>query len=189
MTLGIFCGSFNPVHRGHTAFAEHCLKEFSLDRVVFVPVNDLYRKPLCPLARAEDRVRMCELAVRADPQLSVSTVETDSGVPCRTVDTVEKLREQYGADRVFLLTGSDTAAGIPKWYGAERLLESVTVVVARRPELPLGEPDSRFLPSTFEALPISSSAIRRELKACGSSPLLAPEVNAYIRRHGLYGVL
>lgn len=184
--IGLFFGSFNPIHEGHVHFAEQCLLRLELDEVIFIPSCDSYPKASNRAASSMRRADMCEIAVRCVPGLSVSNVEAKSDRPCFTVDTVAN---NWGNNegRIYLLMGEDTYRGLDRWYKANELRRRCRFAVARRTGKGIkviGQEPELELP--FEPRPYSSSEIRRDI-AAGIYPAgLHPDVYGYIRKHGLY---
>lgn len=201
--LGIFGGSFDPVHAGHLHAARAALEAFDLDRVVLVPARDPPHKPGRALAPGRDRMEMLHLAISGEPRFLVHGVELDRAGPSFTIDTVRTLPKLLGEEgaELFLVLGSDNLAGLPSWRDAGSLLERVQPIVVHREgdpepafreiERALGPEAGRKVRAGHLALPpveVSSTDLRAKLPALGNRSLdLAPSVLAYIRDHGLYG--
>src|SRR5947208_14910068 len=137
MRVGIFGGTFDPVHFGHLVVAEQCREQGRLDRVWFVPAPRPPHKPGPTLTRFDQRVEMLQLALAGNPAFSVSEVEKERSGPSYTVDTVAELLRRHPADEFFLLVGSDTLADLPLWHEPGRLLEMVGLLVVARPGSPV----------------------------------------------------
>ncbi|MCA9229939.1 MAG: nicotinate (nicotinamide) nucleotide adenylyltransferase [Planctomycetales bacterium] len=198
--LGIFGGSFDPVHRGHLLLAESCLDQADLDAVWFLPTAQQPLKPRGPQASDAHRLAMLELAIRGRPGFYLSTIEIDRGGVSYMVDTLETIHQQLPASELFLLIGADSMAELPFWHRAADILRLASPLVVRRPSA--GEPTFEHLKQLLSAdqidrfcssevamppTPISSSQIRRSI-ARGDmwSDLVPPPVADYIRAHGLY---
>ena len=184
MRIGVFGGTFDPVHVGHLAIAQAALDTAHLDRVVFVPARRSPLKHREPLASAEDRLLMLEAAAKDEPRFTVSRVELDRAGPSYTVDTLETLR---GDGDLYLILGSDALADLEKWRSPERIRELAKILVARRPGAP--EPDAASGARTFDApcLDISSRELRARASRGLSLRYLVPdEVWRHIARRGLY---
>ena len=135
--LGLFGGSFAPVHRGHLHAARAAREGFRLDRVILVPARRPPHKPGRRLVEGRQRLAMLErtLELLGDPSLAVSGLELEREGPSYTIDTVRQLREAVGEPpdaEVFLILGSDNLLGLPSWRAVEELLRAVTPIVIFR---------------------------------------------------------
>ena len=153
--LGIFGGSFNPVHFGHLLMAECCREQVPLDRVLFVPAAVPPHKPASELAPCADRLTMLRLAVGGHEAFEVRTEECDRGGVSYTVDTVAELRKQFPADDCWLILGADALASLPDWREPRRLLDLARPLILDRQgaddiEAILAEPAMRQLFSARE---------------------------------------
>jgi nicotinate-nucleotide adenylyltransferase len=184
MRVGVFGGTFDPVHVGHLAIAQAALESAKLDRVVFVPARRSPLKGRGPLASEADRFAMLDAATRGEPRFSVSRVELEREGPSYTVDTLEALK---GEGQLHLILGSDALADLPRWRSPGRIRELAKILVARRPGAP--EPDTALGAVTFDApqLDISSRELRARLTRGLSVRYLVPDdVWRHIERRGLY---
>lgn len=184
MRLGVFGGTFDPVHVGHLAIAHAALESLPLDRVLFVIAKRSPLKDRGPVAGEADRLRMLELAVAGEPHFAVSRAELDRDGPSYTVDTLERLS---GADQLFLILGSDAVADFPKWKDPARIGQLATVAVAERPGAPAYLGEAPIV--TFDAprLDISSRELRARASRGRSLRYLVPESAwKHIEARGLY---
>ncbi|HZP96674.1 MAG TPA: nicotinate-nucleotide adenylyltransferase [Candidatus Limnocylindria bacterium] len=184
MRIGVFGGTFDPVHVGHLAIALAALESAKLDRVVFVPARRSPLKDHAPYAAAEDRLAMLELATKDEPRFAVCRLELDREGPSYTVDTLEALARD---GELFLILGSDALADLARWRSPERIKALATILVARRPGVP--EPDPASGARTFDApcLDISSRELRARASRGLSLRYLVPDdVWRHIERRGLY---
>ena len=182
--IGVFGGTFDPVHVGHLAIAQAALDTAGLDRVVFVPAVRSPLKDREPAARAADRLAMLQAATKGEPHFAVSTIELDRDGPSYTVDTLEALR---GEGQLFLIVGSDALAELARWRSPDRIRQLATILVARRPGAP--EPDAAFGARAFDApcLDIASRELRERAKRGLSLRYLVPDdVWRHIELRGLY---
>src|SRR5258706_12801099 len=116
LSIGIFPGTFDPVHRGHLALARAALRHLPLDRVLFLPAAQSVFKPHPPVAPALHRFALLALAVQSDPRLGLLTTELDGAHPSRyTVDSLELIRRALKPRRLWLLMGLDNFAGFTGW--------------------------------------------------------------------------
>jgi len=151
MNIGLFGGTFDPVHRGHLALAREALERCKLHRVYFVPANIPPHKQKHPLTPFLHRFAMLVLATAEEkafvPSLLEAPEETESGgqknrqpKPNYTIDTVKRVKQSFkGSDKLFLLIGMDAFADIAKWHQAEALFRECEFVVASRPGYSLAD--------------------------------------------------
>src|SRR5258705_5293823 len=182
--VGVFGGTFDPVHVGHLAIALAALESVPLDRVLFVPARRSPLKDRDPLASEADRVAMLEAAIAGEPRFALSRGELDRGGASYTVDTLEALRPQGD---LFLILGSDALADLARWRAPDRIRELSTILVAARPGAP--EPDPMHHARAFDAprLDISSRELRARAARGMSLRYLVPDaVWEHIQRRHLY---
>jgi nicotinate-nucleotide adenylyltransferase len=132
MRLGVFGGSFDPVHFGHLLLAECCREQLSLDRVWFVPTASQPFKRSGPVAEAGQRLDMLRLAIGGHPAFEVSTIELDRGGVSYTVDTLETIHREQPDAELYLLMGADSLADFPTWREPQRICELAIPVAVRR---------------------------------------------------------
>ena len=133
MRLGIFGGSFDPIHYGHLLLAECCREQCRLDRIVFLPAATPPHKRDRALTPAAMRLEMIELAIAGNEAFEVSRHEIDRGGVNYTVDTLAHFHEQRPGDELFFLMGADMFYDLPLWREAARVCELATPIVVRRP--------------------------------------------------------
>jgi nicotinate-nucleotide adenylyltransferase len=199
--MGVFGGTFDPVHWGHLRLAECCTQQASLEQVAFVPAAQQPHKPHAPRASDADRVAMLELAIAAHSTWRVSTIELERGGRSYTVDTLRELSARAPDAELFVLMGADSLVDLPRWREAAEICRLATPLVVRRPESP--EPDFSALAGlvspgrlaeisryriAMPATPISSSELQRLIRTGGEwQALTPPAVADYIVKRGLYG--
>lgn len=180
--VGVFGGTFDPVHVGHLAIANAALEELGLDRVYFVPARRSPLKEDGPIASADDRVAMLNAATRDEPRYRVSRVELDREGPSFTVDTLETMR---GEGELFLILGSDAYADFERWREPGRIRDLATVVLAARPGAPNAPAGVRMLDSPL--MDISSRELRaRAARGRSLRYLVLDPTLRYIEEHRLY---
>ncbi len=186
MRLGIFGGSFDPVHCGHLTLARCCREQADLDEVWLVPAAVQPHKPEGPVASDADRLAMLRLATQGEPGQRVASLEVDRGGVSYTVETLRGIAEQQPEAELFLLMGADTLADLPHWREPEAVRRLATPLVVHRP----GEamPDAEGIQVVeMPGMDVSSSEIRRRVARGESIEGLTPEgVAEYIQRAGLY---
>ena len=184
MKIGVFGGTFDPVHVGHLAIAQAALDTAGLERIVFVPARRSPLKSSEPVASEADRLAMLVLATKDEPRFSVSRLELDRDGPSYTVDTLDALRP---TGDLYLILGSDALADLAQWRSPERIKILATILVARRPGAP--EPDAASGARAFDApcLDISSRELRARASRGLSLRYLVPDdVWRHIAQSGLY---
>ncbi len=139
MKIGLFFGSFNPVHIGHLIIANYMATQTDLDKVWFVvsPHNPL--KPKKTLANDYDRLHLVRLAIDDNPQLEVSNIEFGLPKPSYTVDTLAHLSEKYPAREFALIMGGDNLGSLHQWKNHELILQNHDIYVYKRPSYDLGD--------------------------------------------------
>lgn len=184
MRVGVFGGTFDPVHVGHLAIAHAALESVPLDRVLFVLARRSPLKERGPVADEADRLEMLELAVAGEPRFGVSRVELDREGPSYTVDTLERLA---GTDELFLILGSDAIADLPRWKDPERIATLATLVVAERPGAPARMGSTPIVRFDAPRLDISSRELRARAARGRSLRYLVPDPAwKHIEARGLY---
>jgi len=197
MRVGVFGGTFDPIHIGHLVAAEETRVQLRLERVVFVPAGLPPHKLANHISPVEHRLAMVQLAIASNPYFTVSRVDIDRFGPCYTVDTMELLRDEWGPGvELYFIMGSDSLADILTWYKPERLIRLCRLAVVKRPgyNVDIKELD-RLLPGIASRvqfinsplIDVASCDIRRRVREGLSIKYQVPEaVERYIYEHGLY---
>jgi len=177
MKIGLFFGSFNPVHTGHMIIANHMAQCTDLEQVWMVvsPQNPL--KPSASLANDYDRLHLVQLAIADNPRLRASPVEFTLPKPSYTIDTLTYLKERHPEHHFVLIMGGDNLNSLHKWKNYEKLLELYTIYIYKRPQYDLGNlkdhPHVRLMEAPL--LDISATYIRECIKKGLSIQYLVPE--------------
>jgi len=195
--IGLYGGTFDPVHNAHLQAALEAAEQAELDEVRLLPcANPPHRAP--PLASAAQRLTMLKLAIKDEPKLIADNRELLRDAPSYSVDTIESVRREIGKDdRLFWLLGEDAFYGLPSWHRFADILKQCHLLVWQRPDNPQPMPDAvrvlvkeqaeniHFIKPT--ALVLSATQIRTRLLEGRSVRYLLPApVLDYIQRHGLY---
>lgn len=189
MRIGILGGTFDPIHEGHLELARAAQKKLRLDQVIFVPA---YRHPLegkdsFVSASAEDRLEMVRLAVRNEPQFSVSDLEVKRKGISYTVDTLRHLRTQHPKpDELFFITGGDWGKKLDRWKDIETIFRLAHFVVAKRPKFETERLPQEVQFLDFVPLDISSTEIRERIKEKKLVRMIPEAVLSYIKQKKLY---
>jgi len=198
--IGLFGGSFDPIHLGHLLMAEQFRSELDLDLVKFIPAKISPFKQSYTPTPDKHRLEMLKLAIGAHPGFEVDPIEIQRGGVSYTIDTIEQLQSNQPDAKWFLLIGADSLKDFKKWKSPDKLLQLVDLVVARRGGWP--EPDwseleglvssdrLRSIQSVRMDIPvmeISSTDVRKRIEQNRSIRFLVPApVEVYIQEHQLY---
>ena len=144
--IGLFGGSFDPVHNAHLELARSALRDLSLDEVRWIPAGHPWQKTR-QLADAAHRTAMVALAIEGEPRFVLDPIEVQRPGPSYMLDTVNDLQAAQPGAQWFLIIGQDQLAGLPTWHNAQELVRRVTLAVAGRPGAPL-PPDPQALKLT-----------------------------------------
>ena len=200
MRLGIFGGSFDPVHYGHLLLAESCREQCRLDRVWFLPAAVPPHKQSKALAPAKSRLEMLELAIAGNENFAVSTIELDRGGVSYTVETLRTIGTQQPDDELFFLMGADSLHEFVTWREPGEICRLATPVVVHRADSPppdlsvLGEfvsperlGEIRSCQVEMPIIDLSSTDLRQRAAEGGSLRYRTPRaVEKYIETQGLY---
>ncbi len=130
--IGIFGGTFNPVHHGHLINIELIKERFSLDLVLFIPAKIPVHKQISGPVEPSDRLRMVELAIDGYPGFSVSSIEIDRCSPSYTITTLEELKISYPCEELILIIGSDSFNELDTWREYEKIIYEYSLIVMLR---------------------------------------------------------
>jgi nicotinate-nucleotide adenylyltransferase len=188
--VGLFGGSFDPVHAAHVALAGAALAELRLDEVRWIPAGQPWQKErqITPAAHREAMVR---LAIAHEPRFVLDRIELGRAGPSYTVDTVQALTTAQPGTQWFLIIGQDQYAGLHTWKDWRALLGMVVLAVANRPGgVQTADPEVLRLPHLRVLLPMLDIAAT-DIRHCVAqgrdvSKLVPPGVARYIETHGLY---
>ena len=187
--IGIFGGTFDPIHLGHLEVAEAVKRALGIDTMLVVVANLPWQKQDRPITPAEDRFAMVVAALDDRPGLEASRIEIDRGGPSFTVDTVRQLLGGHPGAQLFLVVGADVVGALDTWQEHEALRDLVTLAVVDRPGAPHLDPPEgwRSIRVAVAPVDVSSTDLRSVLEAGGSVEGLAPPgVIRCISERGLY---
>lgn len=202
MRIGVFGGTFDPIHYGHLLLAEQCREQGRLDQVLFIPAARPPHKREQPLTPFAQRVEMLSLAIAGHPAFRIDDLEKDRPGPSFTVETLEELRQNHPGDDLFLLIGSDSLQDFPTWYQPARIIELAHLLVVSREDnfvVPLDDLRQALQLATdaplrvhlvhMPLIGIASRDLRRRVTAGRSLRYFVPRaVEAYIVEKKLYKV-
>ncbi len=190
-------GTFDPVHRGHLALARAAGDEVGLEKVMFVPAGQPWRKAGRMIASGGDRRAMLQLALEGEEAFEIGMLEMERAGPSYTVGTLEALRVDRPDDELFFILGEDALGDLPNWHSPERILELAMLAVARRVDVSREalEGAGRRLPGLLERVVwldmplvvVSATEIRERARRGQPLEEMVPAAVAdYIRQHRLY---
>jgi nicotinate-nucleotide adenylyltransferase len=187
--IGLFGGSFNPVHHGHLLMARAAVEELGLAHLFFIPAAQSPFKPSGDLAPCHERLRLLRLALAGQPRFAVDEQEIARGGVSYSVDTVRHYQVRFPAHELWYLIGADQAHLLPKWRAADELARSVRFAV-----IPRSGQEGEVLPSPFQGrvlrgwpFAISASEVRERIRAGLPLDWLVPAaVEEAIRNNRLY---
>ena len=188
MKIGLFFGSFNPIHHGHLMVASFIANHTELQQVWLVvsPQNPL--KAQSSLLNEYDRLHLAQLAIENDAQLKVSDIEFKLPKPSYTIDTLTYLQEKYPQHQFYVIMGSDSFQNLPKWKNFEALVKNYQFIVYRRPGFDINEKygaDVTYLEAPM--LELSATLIRNNCKEGITIRYLVPEdVRLEIERNNYF---
>jgi nicotinate-nucleotide adenylyltransferase len=200
MRVGIFGGTFDPVHMGHLILAEQARDQAHLDEVWFIPAPRPPQKEGQSITRFDQRIEMLALALAGNPSFRIDEIEKDRHGPSYTVDTLAELHQRHPEQAFFLLIGGDALVDLPTWREPGRILEQVGLVVMDRPGSAViaGEELRQRLSLSADAtinllrveapgIDIASRYLRRRIADGRSVRYLVPRaVEVYIHEKQLY---
>lgn len=198
--IGIFGGSFDPVHLGHLIMAQDAEEAFELDLILFVPAMQPPHKLARDLVTPDQRIDMLRLALGERRNWEVSDAEVRRGGVSYTIDTVRHFAAVYPEAELFFIIGGDSLPELPTWKSIDTLLDACRMITMARPGFDRAKLDAAIesLPARHRghlaggitvghAIDISSTSIRMRVAQQRSIGYLVPEaVEHYIREHGLY---
>lgn len=177
MKIGLYFGSFNPVHTGHLIIANHVLNETALERVWFVlsPQNPF--KVNHSLLNEYDRLHLLRTATDTDGRLRVTDIEFNLPKPSYTSITLAHLAEKYPEHEFSIIMGSDSYQNLPKWKNAEWIMQNYDIYIYMRPDFELRKPDTgeRAIALSAPLIEISATEIRQLIRDGKSIRYLVPE--------------
>jgi nicotinate-nucleotide adenylyltransferase len=200
MRIGVFGGTFDPVHLGHLVMAEQCREQARLDQVWFVPAARPPHKSEADITSFERRAEMLALAVAGNPAFHVNDLEKNRPGPSFTVETLESLKQTRPGNDYFWILGSDSLTDLPMWRAPGRILELAGLLIVARPGHPVWDEEQlraalqlqpnvplRIAEIAAPLIDISSRDLRRRAADGRNLRYLVPRaVECYIEQHRLY---
>ena len=180
--IGIYGGTFDPIHHGHLILAREARERLQLDKIIFVPATVSPFKN-APGTSADDRLAMLKTAIAGEEGFTVDEIELHRPAPSHTIDTIEAIRSRDSNAELFYLLGQDNVADLPKWHRFEDLQKLVQFVVLDR----TGEKANHPHLVVGRKIDISATDIRKRVALHQSIRYLVPQsVEEIIRSRRLY---
>jgi nicotinate-nucleotide adenylyltransferase len=178
--IGLYGGTFDPIHNGHLHVITELINRNIVDRILLVPAGEPRLRDAQPLASGSQRRTMCQLAVNDLPsevrsKVEVNPIEVLRMGPSYSIDTVEAIKQTYPDDEIVLILGSDAAEKIDQWHRSDELLAIVTLEIIERPGYQAASGRD------ISAIDVSATQVRLH-----QSDLLPPSVATFIKENNLY---
>ena len=181
--IGIYGGTFDPVHQAHLILARDALEQLGLEQVIFVPAAASPHKPAGNEASAEARLAMLQVALADEPRFQIEEIELQRPAPSYTIETVVEMQRRYPEAQLFCLIGQDNVAALHTWRRFDELRELVRFVVLDR----VGTAVDHAYLKVRRYIQISATEVRR--RVAHNLPItyfVPPAVEQFIRERGLY---
>jgi nicotinate-nucleotide adenylyltransferase len=190
LKLGLFGGTFNPIHHGHLLMAEYAREAFKLEKVIFVPTGQPPHRQ-APRTSAQHRSAMVRLAIQGNSFFTMSDWEMRQKRVVYSYETLAYFTSQSARDRYYFILGSDSLAQLPTWRESVLLLKRYDFLVVERPEAPWGKISPRLRRQVHQVpsdpVPFAGQDIRQRVRQGRSIRYQVPEaVRRYILAHHLY---
>jgi len=187
MNVGLFFGSFNPVHTGHLIIASHIASNTKLDSVWFVVSPQNPFKQSASLLNQNHRLNLIKLAIEGERKLKASNIEFKLPTPSYTVDTLAHLKEKYPDTSFSIIMGSDGFQNITKWKNAEVIIKNYPIIIYKRPGFEINNHiNARIEVVEAPMLEISSTHIRLLIKQKKNIRYLVPDILKVEIENNLY---
>jgi len=181
--IGIYGGTFDPVHHAHLILARVALETLNLDEIIFVPAAISPLKKTAPVAGGELRLAMLRAAIKGEPKFVLDDCEVRRPPPSYTIDTVKEVRQRHRHAAIYCLIGEDNVQTLKKWHRFDELEKMVNFVILDRK----GQSPTSFYPVIDRKIDISATEIRKRVASDRSIRyLVPPAVEEIISREKLY---
>jgi len=191
MHIGLFGGTFNPIHTGHLIIADALINQTSINKIIFIPAAIPPHKQNQTISAAKHRFKMIQLAIQDFPEFEVSDFEIKRGEVSYTIQTVQCFLDRYTSDTLYFIIGADSLAEMKLWREPERLIHMIRFIVVNRPGFDMNEIKPEFHENVLwvntPLIEISSTQIRQQVRNHQSIRFLVPStVENYIHKNALY---
>ena len=185
--IGVFGGTFDPIHIGHLIAASEVHTALGLDRVIFMPAGQPWQKAHVPVTSADERLSMVRQAVSHDSRFEASDLEVCRSGPTYAIDTVRELHSLYSDVQFSWIVGADVLTSLTTWHEWEKFLSLADIVAVNRAGVTVGDVPFEYTAVAMPDIRISATELRSRLERKISCRYLVPDaVLEYIDEHGLY---
>lgn len=192
MKIGIFGGTFNPVHKAHLETCNYVKKKYSLEKILLVPSSIPVHKTLDGNVNQKHRVNMLKLAIRQYENFELCLDEVNRDEKSYSYITAENIKKMYPNADLYFILGTDSFNTLDKWEKPDRLIDIVSFIVMQRPGDLLNKKLAKCVGKVYlsdnKMIDISSSSIRSSIEESFKSGYIDSEVYKYIKDNGLYGI-
>ncbi len=188
--IGLFGGTFDPVHPAHFGIASQALRQFNLDKIIWIPAAlSPFKKDEIPATAIEHRLAMVRLVCVHEPKFEVSAFEAEKGGISYSIDSLRYFQSCYPTAQFFWILGEDALAGVSEWKDADQLMRDLTFLAAEREGEYADFPkELKMKRIQFKLNPLSSTDFKSKSAQTESIAMLDSQVAAYIRQNRLYGI-
>lgn len=187
--IGIYGGTFDPIHLAHLIFADRAFEQLNLDKVLFLPAAIPPHKQDKGISDGRRRLEMVEIALAGNPAFEANAIELSRAGVSYTIDTLHDLSNEYPGDELILLVGADMLNDFPNWRDPVAILQRATIAYAERPGVTIEHslPHDRVVQVAMAPFDLSSTEIRSRVREGKTIRYIVPAgVEAYIHAQGLY---
>jgi len=187
--IGIYGGTFDPIHIAHLIFADRAREQLDLEKVLFLPAAIPPHKQGKGISDGKRRLEMVEIAIAGNPTFEANPIELNRSGVSYTIDTLRDLAKEYPGDELILLVGADMLMDFPNWREPAAILQMARIAYAERPGVPIEHslPQDRLVRVAMAPIDLSSTEIRARVHEGRTVRYVVPAgVEAYIHAHGLY---
>ncbi|MDR0978893.1 MAG: nicotinate (nicotinamide) nucleotide adenylyltransferase [Lachnospiraceae bacterium] len=193
--IGLFGGTFNPPTTAHINLANKIIEELELEKIVFMPMGDSYKKE--GIIEAKHRYKMLQIAVKGSAKLQVSDLEISTEKSLDAIDAFKLIQNEYKNNELFFIMGADNFKNIEEWKSSEELITNYNYIVIERENINLKDIISKskslkeneknfYIVENKEYESISASTIRKNIQSIEIKKYVAEEILDYINNNGLY---
>ncbi len=189
MRIGLFGGTYNPIHNGHLIVAQDIVRKLKLDKIIFIPCGVPPHKVGHDMLSSEHRYNMVKLAIKGDPEFELSDIEVKRDGKSYSIDTVMHFKKEYPEARIFFIIGADILTALHTWKDIDRLINECEFVIMTRPNHRARAAKVRNVGHFLNVrdIEVSSTEIRSLIRSGRSVRYMVPkEVEKYINEHKLF---
>lgn len=185
--IGVFGGTFDPIHLGHLIAASEVHTALQLDRVIFMPAGQPWQKAHVPVTSAQQRFEMVNVAVANDSRFEASDIEVKRSGPTYAIDTVRELRATHPDAEIVWIVGADVLTSLTTWHEWESFVNEVEIAAVNRAGIPMTNVPFDYVAVEMPDIRISASELRSRLAQDISCKYLVPDpVLSFVKEQGLY---